>query len=119
MITFEKWNKDLATFIINDKDSEIYLMKKDDAIIGYGKINADINNKISLSILPEYRGNGYGKQLFNYLIKTIHDVSSILITFENDNVIAKRIIENGGGKQVSLTNGIVQYVLPLNNNNNL
>ena len=119
MITFEKYTNELINFLINENYSDVYILRNDEIIIGYGKINTDVNNKVEIFILPEYRGNGYGKQLFDNLIKTINNLNCIMITFENNNVIAKRIIESFGGKQESLTAGIVRYILPLNNDENL
>ncbi len=113
MITFEKNNNELVRFLINEKNSESYVLKKENSIIGYGKINKAEDNKIEIFILPEYRGNGYGKILFKNLIDKINNLDFISITFDNNNIIAKRITEGFGGKQDSLVNGVVRYIIPL------
>ena len=112
MITFEKFNNELIDFLV-EKQSEIYVLKKDNIIIGYGKINNDVNNRIEIFIISEYRGNGYGKELFSNLVKTFNTIDIIYLTFENANIIAKRIVEKFGAKQDSIINGIIKYVLPI------
>lgn len=113
MLIVEKFNNELIEFLVK-KHSEVYALKKDNVIVGYGKINSDDNNKLEIFILPQYRGNGYGKELFLNLIKLFKSSDIIYLTFENNNLIAKRIVEKYGAKQDSIVNGIVKYILPIN-----
>lgn len=109
MITFEIYNDDLVTFLT---DSEVYMLKKDSLVIGYGKINKDINNKLEIYVLPKFRGNTYGKLLFEKLLKKIENEDVIRLTFNNDNLKFKKIVEDYGGKQESIIDGIVRYIVP-------
>ena len=114
MINFEKIDSESIDLQINITECDAYALKLEDTLIGYGKINNDLSNKIEIFIVPEYRGNGYATQLFNNLISEIKDTKYIYLTFQNTNIIAKRIVEKKGGKQESINNGIVRYILPIN-----
>ena len=112
MITFGEYDPDLLEDSIKEQ-SDVYVIKKDDVVIGWGKINHNEDNKIEISILHEYRGNGYGTELFRELLKTFDKSEIIYLTFEDSNIIAKRIVEKFGAKQDSMVNGMIKYVLPI------
>ena len=113
---FEKYANDDLNLVLDVRNRENYILRDDNVIIGYGSIIENTNNEIEIFIFPEYRGNGYGKQLFNNLIKAINNRNIVKIKFDNINIIAKRIVEKVGGKQESLIDGVVSYIIPLNNN---
>lgn len=106
---FELYNDELIKFLTN---SEVYILKKDSLVIGYGKINKDINNKIEIYVQPEFRGYKYGKLIFGKLLQKIEG-DDVRVTFNNDNLKFKKIVEDYGGKQESIIEGLVRYIIPL------
>jgi len=115
MIEFDKMNmieKQSLKFNLSDN---LFSLKLDSKIIGYGKVTDNYNNRIEIYIEQDYRGNGYGKILFEKMIDVIKNLNlnDVHITSPKQNIQMKKIITDFGGKQVSIDDEIVQYILPL------
>lgn len=102
-------------FKINN-NSDIYLFRLDNKTIGYGLL--DINNKentIYISISNSHRGNGYGKELFKYIlneIKTI-GIKKLELKIPKNNIYARNIISSIGGVHLSSTENNDLYSIPI------
>ena len=94
---------------------EIYELVKDDIAIGYGVINNDINNMVTIYILEKYRGNGYGKILFEQMLEKIKELGhkEIFLTFEKKNVKMKRIVSAKRALEISIDGNKITYVVPI------
>lgn len=75
-------------------------IKKDNKYIGYGQviIEGDIPIIVNVGILPDYRGNGYGKLLINYLLKIIYSYKYNIATINVDtnNTVAFNLYKDCG-----------------------
>lgn len=75
-------------------------IKKGNKYIGYGQIiiEGDIPVIVNVGILPDYRGNGYGKLLINYLLKIIDSYSYNIATINVDinNTVAFNLYKDCG-----------------------
>lgn len=116
MINIRKANKSVVEFLnLPVEFIEIYEMVKDDSVIGYGVINQDVRNMITIYILEEYRGNGYGKILFELIIEKIKELGhkEIFLTFDKNNIMMKKIVVAKSGLEISIDNDKVTFVIPV------
>ena len=77
-----------------------YLLKQNNMIIGFGKINNDdYENKIEIYILTEYRGNGYGKMLFGNLLDELknENIPDISVFIDTTDIVQRKIVEDFKG----------------------
>ena len=51
---------------------------------GYGYVDDD-TPELSIAVLPEYRGQGIGTELLNYLLSSVYGHSSISLSVSEDN----------------------------------
>ncbi len=93
----------------------LFSLKLDSKIIGYGKITDNYNRRIEIYIEKDYRGNGYGKILFGRMIEVVKklNLKDICITFSKQNIQMNKIVSDFGGKQVSVDDDMIKYILPL------
>ena len=94
-------------------DKDVYILKNKSERIGYGIISSTIEY---LFIDKKFRGNGYGKSLFNSLLdklaqKGIHEIE---VVFPKNNVIVNRIVEKTNCMQIAMNNGVATYAIILN-----
>lgn len=98
MITYKETTNCKTDFFNNTGDGVIYQMEQDRTVIGYGKIyniaskkkikvedidglvDYTTNNKIEVFIFPQYRGNGFGKELFIKMLETLKPTEKIDFT---------------------------------------
>ncbi len=116
MISIRKANESVIEFLnLPVEFIEIYELVKDDFVIGYGVINKDVKNMITVYILEEYRGNGYGKILFEMLLEKIKEMGhkEIYLTFDKNNIMMKKIVIAKNGLEISNDNDKVTYVIPV------
>jgi len=117
MLIFKKIenNKDL------DKIDEVYVLEKENNIMGYGFITKEEKNKIMISIKEEYQSNGYGKTLFKNMLNELTKIGykEIKLTIPIENYRIKNIILQCNGLQLSTLNNEEMYVIPLENNEEL
>lgn len=97
------------------KEGEIYILKKDDTIVGYAIINQSSPNKVYFSILEKYRSNGYGNILFKLLKEKLKekDYTSLTFTISRDNIPAQNIIVSQKGILVSNNSKGTTYTIYL------
>ena len=93
-------NYELKELNINNED-EVYALKKDNQILGYGIINNTKENKVEFFILEKYRSNGYGKIIFQLLKDKLKDKGY------------KEIIESQNGLLISNNKDNMKYVINL------
>jgi len=116
MINIRKANESvIETLNLPVEFIEIYELVKDDTVIGYGVINQDVRNMITIYILEEYRGNGYGKILFDMILEKIKGLGhkEIYLTFDKNNIMMKKIVLAKSGLEISIDNDKVTYVMPI------
>ncbi len=97
-------------------DSEYtYQFLKDNETIGVASINKNEDDKVYIMIKKELRGNGYGKELFSFVIKKLkeQEYSRVLVTFEQSNIQMLRIVTSNGGQHVSTNKDVVKYLIPI------
>jgi len=92
-----------------DSGGFLWLLKKDDAIVGSAgifKINDEEYELIKMSVAPEHRGKKFGNMLLEKCISKAKEVNaSKLILFSNSNLqTAIRLYEKFGFKHVEATN---------------
>jgi len=115
MIEFGKMNMmEKQSLKLNLADN-LYVLKLDSKIIGYGKFNDNYNNRIDIYIEKAYRGNGYGKLLFSRMIEEVKtlNVHDINIIFDKRNIQMKKIVSGFGGKLISIDDDMIKYILPI------
>ncbi len=114
MISLIKIDNQITNYLTNNKCRNIFLIIKENVVIGSIKINSDINNIIDIFIKKEYRGNGHGKKAFQEAINMCKkEIEEELFTsFSNDNLIAKRLVSSVNGIHLTTENGITKYVIP-------
>jgi len=96
---------------INEDIEEIYLCSNNNENIGYGYF---LNNSIYIYINPEYRGNGYGKELFNNLLSKTNQELNFKV--ETTNIPMIKILVDNNAILVSTRDGIENYILKNSNN---
>ena len=102
-------NYELKELNVNNED-EVYALKKDNQILGYGIINDTKENKVEFSILEKYRSNGYGKIIFKLLKDKLKDIT---ITISKENIPVRNIIESQNGLLISNNKDNMKYVINL------
>ncbi|MDD2435109.1 MAG: GNAT family N-acetyltransferase [Bacilli bacterium] len=89
--------------VINEEKNKIaskydfyYNIFNDDVCVGYAAISINSNDMLYIYIIDEYRGNHFGKEVFNELLKEFkkYDVSKINIMVDSKNIQFKRIISH-------------------------
>lgn len=102
---------------IYDESIDKYLfIDEQKNIIGISIINDSLNfNKIRINILDEYRGNGYGKLLFQKTLveyKEKYSNKELFFKVQNKNIF-NIILHKQGAVNIDNDNGILEYILPL------
>ena len=95
---------------------QFYLLKQNNMIIGFGKINnEDIENKVEIYILTEYRGNGYGKHLFGKLLEQLkkENIKDISVFIDTTDIVQRKIVEDFKGILVCKSKDKSKFVIPL------
>lgn len=107
-------NYELKELNVNNKD-EVYALKKDNQILGYGIISDTKENKVEFSILKKYRGTGHGKIIFKLLKDKLKDwgYKEITITIPKENIPARNIIESQNGLLIPNNKDNMKYVINL------
>ena len=116
MINIRKANQSVIEFLnLPVEFIEVYELVKDEIVIGYGIINKDVNNMATIYILEKYRGNGYGKILFELILEKIKELGDkeIYLTFDKNNIRMKRIIIGKQGLEISIDDDKITYVIPV------
>lgn len=93
-----------------------YELTNNNETIGFGTINKDNNNLLSVYIKDEYRGNGYGTELFNNLLSHARNMgyNDAKLTVSKHNTPAIKMIQGANGFETSTNNEYASYVVPLN-----
>ena len=83
--------------------------------VGVAKINDELEfNKITIEIDKKYRGNGYGKELFDMAIDIYKErYGNGCIKFKSSDMRFCKIINDKGAYKISNENGIMGYALKL------
>ena len=70
-----------------------YAFKNGEKTIGYSRINDVEEDNIFIYIKEEYRGNGYGKELFRLSFEKMQK-NEIILNISKQNIQMQKIIEN-------------------------
>ena len=117
-LVLEKWEENISDNVDLDREKvDLFSYKKDDTLIGYAfvkKDNINIDN-IYIKIFDKYQSNGYGKSLFNELIKVLKErkFKEIILNIDKDNYKMINILKNNGGLELSTVNGIKKIIIKL------
>lgn len=92
---------------------KVYEMYYFNVPIGYGTINKDNENLLTVYVKEEYRGKGYGKKMFHHLLKNAMDMGyeDVNIIVENENVPMIKILEDVHGFESAKNSEITKYVI--------
>ncbi len=100
----------------SDKQNSVkYLLKKDGITIGCGYVfNREIN-PIEIYIDEKHQSNGYGKLLFNNLIKVLkkEKTPGAIFVLPQTNYKMINIVSKAGGVQISQDNNNVKLIIKL------
>lgn len=98
-----------------------YTLTISDQIVGHATINNDETNRISIYILPKYRGYGYGQFLFDKLMSELQRLkyTKIYVCFSKDNIQMIKILEKRKAKLVGANKEKVKYLIRLTHKNNI
>lgn len=97
-----------------DGDIEVYFLKDDNKLLGYGLINRDVKeNMIYIYIYEEYRGNGFGSKLFGYLYNGLKnsEIKELLFTIDKSNTRFISIIDKYDSLLLGTKENIVKYLV--------
>ncbi len=116
MISLIKIDNIISDYLTDSKCKNIILISKENTVIGSIKLNNDSNNIVDIYIKEEHRGNGYGKQAFKDAVEICkkENKEELLLSFNNDNYLAKRLVASVKGVHLATNNNIVKYVIPKN-----
>ncbi len=107
---------ELLKLKISDKQNSVkYLLKKDSITIGCGYVfNREIN-PIEIYIDEKNQSNGYGKLLFNDLIKVLKKGKTPGAIFElpQTNFKMVNIISQAGGVQIFQNKDTIKFIIKL------
>ncbi len=94
-----------------------YVLTDNKEVIGIGTINNNNDkNKINIMIDERYRGNGYGKILFQKISREYinqYGIENLKFEISKYNTRFINILLQSGGIQIDNTNDVLLYVLPL------
>lgn len=105
----DPWPKEAFVRDLENKDSELIVLIKDDKCIGYYDIwymfeNADISN---IAVKKEYQGNKYGEYLLKDLLKRCirRNIEFVHLEVRIDNKVAINLYKKMGFEQVRIRKG--------------
>ncbi|MBQ8425923.1 MAG: GNAT family N-acetyltransferase [Clostridia bacterium] len=107
---------ELIQLKISDKDNSIkYVLKLSGKEIGYAYIFSRENNPIEIYIDEDYQSNGYGKILFNSLLKILKSKGLKGCVFEIDesNYRFINILTNAGAMKVGSHLSMIKFIIKL------
>lgn len=109
-------DKDNYPKIYDESIDKYLLIDEQKNIIGISTINDSLNfNKIRINILDDYRGNGYGKLLFQKTLdeyKSKYNDKELFFKVQNKNLF-NIILNKQGAVNIDNDDGILEYILPL------
>lgn len=96
---------------INKKKMRCYLVYFNKKAIGYGLVRIN-DNKVWISggIFKEYRGKGYGKQLFQKLCNVV-DPEPVYLEVLKNNTVAYNLYQRIGFKIIKERNTVITMLL--------
>lgn len=102
---------------IYDESMDKYLLiDQNKNIVGLSTIDDALEfNKIKINIIEEYRGNGYGKLLFNKTLeeyKKKYNDKELIFKIHNQNLF-NNILYKFGAVNIDNDDGILEFILPL------
>lgn len=110
-------NKNYPDFYNEKVDKYIYINANKD-ILGIVSIDdSKQSNKININIMDEFQGNGYGKIIFKKAIeeyKNKYEEKKLRFEIKDESRLNK-ILSELGGVNIANNNGILVYILPLEN----
>ena len=92
---------------------KVYEISNENGVVGYGTINKDDKNLLTVFIREEYRGNGYGKKMFHTLLRTAMDMGyeDVNLMVSNGNVPMIKIINDVNGFETLKTRDFTKYIV--------
>ena len=92
---------------------KVYEISNENGLVGYGTINKDDKNLLTVYIKEEYRGNGYGKKMFHSLLKTAMDMGyeDVNLMVSNGNVPMIKIISDVNGFETAKNKEFTKYIV--------
>lgn len=87
-----------------------FVLKNNEKTIGYSRINDLEEDNIFVYILEEYRGNGYGKELFKLSFEKI-EKNEIFLNVSKQNIQMRKIIENNQNIKIINEPKYIKYVI--------
>lgn len=105
---------ELVELKISDKENSVkYALMVNGKNVGSGYIFSRETNPIEIYIEENFRSNGYGKYLFNSLVKILKDrgVKGAIFESNKDNLRFINIIKQAGAKEISRQMPKVRFVI--------
>ncbi len=90
--------------------TEVYFLKNELEILGYGFINYNTKNEVELFIKEDYRGDEHGKELFSKLFSEFQG-EAIHLQVSLDNYPMIKIIEGYNPLNLGTNKRITSYVI--------
>lgn len=103
-------SKILKKVIDFDIPGKNYVLKYDDKTIGYSRVNIANEDNIFIYILEEYRGNGYGKELFKLTLEKL-EKEEIVLNISKQNIQMQKIINGYKNIEIKNTPKYITYVI--------
>lgn len=85
-----------------------FVLKNDEKIIGYSRINNAEEDDIFIYIKEEYRGNGYGKELFKLSFEKMQK-NEIILNVSKQNIQMIKIINSYKNKEILNNPKYIKY----------
>ena len=104
-------SKDIVDFDLPAMVENVYLMRNELDVIGYGFLNYGSNNDLEIFIKEDYRGNHYGKNLFAYLLNEVKDRKELKFHIDHTNYPMIRIIEKYNPLNMGTSEGVREYLI--------
>lgn len=95
---------ELVELKVSDKENSVkYKLVSEDKELGYGYIFDRETNPIEVFVEKEYRSNGYGKLLFNSLLKILKSkgLKGTIFVIDVENFSMLNIIKQAGAVELS------------------
>ncbi len=92
---------------------KVYEISNENGVVGYGTINKDDKNLLTVYIDKEHRGNGYGKRMFHSLLKTAMDMGyeDVNVMVTNENIPMQKILNDVNGFETLKTDKFTKYIV--------
>lgn len=108
---YSPWTEQLLIDAVQHQQYHTWVLAQDEQVIGYGicYIPHDECHLMNIAMAPEYRGQGYGRQIVDYMLTAVKPLADyVILEVRAENQIAQQLYTAVGFEQIGIRRNYYQ-----------